>query len=249
MSSNTTHGAAMFDKWYRDDPMYNRTVVDALRFARNAAGDYVFLDNSFFPLTGRGFVGEGHEPLRTAGDPDENGVSEHNFHFTSELRTQFEYKGGETLEFLGDDDVWVFVNNRLALDLGGVHGALPGSFTLDASGTDARFAITAGNIYEIVVFQAERRTSRSQYKLTLRDFVRARTRCESVCGDAILTPDEACDDGENLGGYGECAPGCVFGPRCGDGVTQGEEGEECDDQNRDDTDSCDNQCKQRLDPE
>jgi fibro-slime domain-containing protein len=236
-SSASTHTAEMFDKWYRDDPMYNRTVVSTVRLERNDGGDYVFFDADYFPLDGIGFVGEGHESARNDG---------HNFHFTSELRTQFEYKGGEFLRFEGDDDVWVFVNGRLAVDLGGVHGAQDGSVTLDPSGSDARFAITAGNIYEIVVFQAERHTSKSQYRLTLRDFVRERTRCESICGDGQLTPDEACDDGDNLGGYGKCAEGCVFGPRCGDGVVQEAEGEECDDQNRSDLDECTNACRRTI---
>ncbi|KYF88001.1 hypothetical protein BE20_00225 [Sorangium cellulosum] len=43
-------------------------------------------------------------------------------------------------------------------------------------------------------------------------------------------PEEECDDAENDGGYGECAPGCVFGPHCGDGVRQ-QPYEECDDGN------------------
>jgi cysteine-rich repeat protein len=39
---------------------------------------------------------------------------------------------------------------------------------------------------------------------------------------------EQCDDGVNDGGYGECASGCVLGPRCGDGEVQAGH-EECDD--------------------
>ncbi|KYF88000.1 hypothetical protein BE20_00220 [Sorangium cellulosum] len=44
-------------------------------------------------------------------------------------------------------------------------------------------------------------------------------RIGAVCGDGVPQQDlgEQCDDGRNDGGYGECAPGCVYGPRCGDG--------------------------------
>ncbi len=64
--------------------------------------------NSFYPLTGKGFG---------------NTAAAKNYHFTTELRYFFQYKGGETLSFTGDDDVWVFVNGRLAVDIGGVHQA------------------------------------------------------------------------------------------------------------------------------
>jgi fibro-slime domain-containing protein len=235
-TSASTSTAANFNLWYRDDPKYNRTVVDTVRLTRNDKGDYVFYDDTYFPLDGKGFVGEGHEPTR-----DDN----HNFNFTSELRTQFAWQGGEFLEFKGDDDVWVFVNGHLAVDLGGVHGEQTGSVTIDDV-TGGIYGMTKGNIYEIVVFQAERHTSASKYQLTLRDFVRAKTSCASICGDGVLTPDEACDDGENLGGYGQCAAGCVLGPRCGDGVLQSDHGEKCDDQNRVPDDECNNFCQPNV---
>jgi cysteine-rich repeat protein len=46
----------------------------------------------------------------------------------------------------------------------------------------------------------------------------------------------------NDGGYGECASGCVNGPRCGDGVVQGADGEECDDGNKQGGDGCSASC-------
>jgi len=45
---------------------------------------------------------------------------QHNFSFTSEVRYWFSYSTSKqyTLNFTGDDDVWVFVNRKLAVDMG-----------------------------------------------------------------------------------------------------------------------------------
>lgn len=216
----TTNGRAFFDQWYRDTPDVNVTVVERLVLDRTGPGTYVFDSDSFFPLDGRGWVASGMEPARTGG---------HNFHFTSELRYWFEYAGGETLTFRGDDDVWVFINGRLAVDIGGVHPAQSAGITLGPAEA-MRFGLRVGGIYEAVVFQAERHTTQSSYRLTLRNFRAPRSECDFICGDGIVTRFEICDDGRNDGSYGSCTPDCLGrGPHCGDGVVQSEEGERCDD--------------------
>jgi fibro-slime domain-containing protein len=48
------------------------------------------------------------------------------------------------------------------------------------------------------------------------------------CGDGRQDAKEDCDDGVNLSQYGGCAPGCVLGPVCGDGIVQSPY-EQCDD--------------------
>jgi fibro-slime domain-containing protein len=170
------------------------------------------------------------------------GARTHNFHFTTEVAywLLFDPATAATLDFSGDDDVWVFINGKLAVDLGGAHVPLNGSVTLNA-GSAGRFGLSAGQVYEIRVFHAERKVEGSSFKLTLSNFNPNRSECTPICGDAIVTLGEECDDGKNTGGYEQCAPGCVLGASCGDGVVQ--EGEECDDGNRADGDGCGSACR------
>ncbi|MFT3776019.1 MAG: DUF4215 domain-containing protein [Minicystis sp.] len=208
----TTSGKANFDQWYNDVTGVNIPILKTITLSQLPTGEFQYNNSSFFLLDGQGFGNQGNS---------------HNYHFTSEVRYWFEYKGNEQLDFTGDDDVWVYVNKKLAVNLGGVHGPLSGGIKLDATAA-ANFGLTVGSIYEIAVFQAERHTSGSNYKLTLSNFVNKTSVCTAVCGDGIKTPTEACDDGINDGAYGHCTSDCNFGPFCGDGIVQPGM-EECDD--------------------
>lgn len=75
----------------------------------------------------------------------------HNFGFCTELHTTFIYQSGLKFEFTGDDDVWVFVNGKLAIDLGGIHGSTSAFLQLDDL-HDLEF----GKEYTFDFFQCER---------------------------------------------------------------------------------------------
>jgi fibro-slime domain-containing protein len=230
---NGAGGVDYFAKWYKDDPL-NKTVLQFLTFNTLAGGAGFQYDNeAFFPLDNNP-AGWGNY-LNTG----------HDFHFTSEVRYWFEYKGNEQLDFRGDDDVWVFVNKQLAVNIGGVHSFIDGSVILNANNghgavcdevtncggnrRDVNLNLQPHSVYEIVVFQAERHTTESHYKLTLTNFTSTRSVCNTMCGDGIVAGSEVCDLGaaNNIGAYGGCNMDCTLAPRCGDVVVQ--TNEQCDD--------------------
>jgi fibro-slime domain-containing protein len=144
----TTSGKASYDQWYRDVQGVNQRELFTLTLTPGGNGIYTFDDAAFFPLDGKLLGNQGRN---------------HNFHFTYELHTTFKYGGGEVFTFTGDDDLWVFINKKLAIDLGGVHGAQTASVNLDQRAQ--QLGITKGQTYELSIFQAERHTSESNFRI------------------------------------------------------------------------------------
>ena len=97
---------------------------------------------------------------------DANGKAiEHNFLYTVHTHSQFVYKAntGQDFYFNGDDDVYVFINNQLLIDLGGAHQQQNASFTLDDLANDPNFQINNGEVVNFDFFYIERHSVDSNF--------------------------------------------------------------------------------------
>ncbi len=168
-------------------------------------GQYAYDGNpAFFPVDGVAFTPSAERtsaliPMYYAGGwQPEPGEALHNFHFTSEIRFAFQYNGTQQIEVTGDDDIWVFIDGKLAIDLGGLHTPVEAVLTLDSAGdasvrtenteeTDpwpivntVPLGLVTGQVYNVVVFQAERKTDASTFKLRLSGINLGRSLCDPI---------------------------------------------------------------------
>jgi len=142
------NGPLHLEEWYQNLDGINLPFAVDL-WLEPVDGKYVYDSTAFFPLAGLGHMDS--------------------YLFTTELHTNFEYQGGEVFTFRGDDDVFVYINGHLAVNLSGVHDAQEGSVSLDEEA--AAFGLTLGGVYTFDLFQAERQPSGSNFRLeTTLDF-------------------------------------------------------------------------------
>jgi fibro-slime domain-containing protein len=131
--------AANFNQWYNDVADVNQGFTIELPLVEEGT-DLVFDDQTFFPIDGMGWGDEGLT--------DGMGIP-HNFLFTTEIHTTFVYQPGQSFTFIGDDDLWMFVDGQLAIDLGGLYPAQAATANLDD------FGFTPGSIHSMDIFHAE----------------------------------------------------------------------------------------------
>ncbi len=150
------HSAEEFAQWYRDVPGVNLSApLDIVLNLDEDSGQYVFDDreddqysSGFFPINGQLYG-------NSAGDNK-------NFHFTFELDTEFTFEAdsGQVFTFRGDDDVWVFVDGRMVIDIGGVHSAKEQTVELDRLDW-----LVDGQTYSLNFFFAERHRTASNFRI------------------------------------------------------------------------------------
>ncbi len=146
-ASYAIKSAASFDQWYTTVEGINKEVPGEIPLTETPAGSgiSVYDTNAFFPIDGKGF--------------ETSAGATHNYHFTTEIHVKIKYAPGQKFTFRGDDDLWIFVNGQLALDVGGQHQALEGVVDFDKLG------LTAGSSYPMDIFHAERQTAESNFRI------------------------------------------------------------------------------------
>lgn len=161
-SVGAVNNSTTFASWYADcdDTTPSSTCVTQYNESIDATvdtdtGELSYNSSSFFPLDA--ITG-------TSGDGDTNDA--HNYFFTVQIDLDLIYDPllTNTFSFTGDDDVWVFINDELVLDLGGVHGASTAGFNMNTVAADQM--MMAGDLYSFSFFFAERHFTESNVNIT-----------------------------------------------------------------------------------
>lgn len=150
-----------FNTWFNADPNKAgglkgaQTCLD-LEMSRADDGLWEYDDESN-PATG------GFFPIDDWNTLDDNAACapgpSHNYGFCVESHATFVYQKGQVFDFRGDDDVWVFIDGKLALDLGGIHPPMEGRISLDSLG------LVEGRTYPWDFFFCERNMCGSSMRI------------------------------------------------------------------------------------
>ncbi len=150
--------AEAFKQWYRADATVNVAKAVPLKLNRVAGTKrYVFDSAVDEPYKSRG----GFFPINSDlfGNYSSTGK---NFHFTTEVECKFVYSKQDkpVFTFTGDDDLWVFIDGKLVMDLGGLHSKR--EQTLEVNRLKW---LTDGQTYTLKIFHAERHTTESNFRI------------------------------------------------------------------------------------
>jgi fibro-slime domain-containing protein len=146
----TVTSADTFAQWYHDVDGVNMRFEITLPLTPdpNDPKSLAYNNQTYFPIDNEGWGNQGQT---------------HNYSFTTEIHTTFTYKGGESFTFIGDDDVFVYVNNQQVIDLGGIHNAETGIVNFDQQA--AALGLTVGQTYNMDIFHAERHVTESHFRM------------------------------------------------------------------------------------
>jgi len=182
-TAGTTSGVEHFDLWYKDDAKRNGINTN-MRLNHQGNGIFRFDSSSFFPIDGQGL------------EDDKDDEYGHNYWFTLQYHAKCTYRPGQTLSFSTSDDLFIFINDRLVLDYGGIYidAARTGSLNLDQINQEKNFGLKDGDVCDFDLFWAQRYTLLSvlilEKSIEMEPFYTA--------GDYRLQPGSPCI---NVGSY------------------------------------------------
>ena len=105
-----------------------------------------------------------------------NTTEKRNQHFCFESHATFTYNETQEFTFRGDDDIWVFINRKLAVDNGGAHLAAPGHVVLkNLNTTYGADFLVPGQDYPIDIFFCDRRTTMSNVIIKTNMYIKQST--------------------------------------------------------------------------
>lgn len=149
-SNAGVHSPKSFAHWFHDVPGINLSQPHTIELVRNSSGVYEFIDESFHPIDGQLFGNQG---------------ADHNWNFTYALTGEFIHHACEAgfFEFRGADDAWLFVDGKLAIDLGGMTGVCPPQATqrIDLD----RLGLEDSRSYGFHLFYAQRQDRCAMFEL------------------------------------------------------------------------------------
>lgn len=138
----------------------------------------LFADGSEFTSPDLWCWGDYCEPgfTRWGLDGDLKPTETRNQHFCMQSHATFTYNENQEFTVIGDDDIWVFINRKLAIDNGGAHLPAPGHVVLKNLNTTygANFLVP-GQDYPIDIFVCDRRTPMSNLNIKTNIYLKQTT--------------------------------------------------------------------------
>jgi fibro-slime domain-containing protein len=154
-SAGGISSAPSFVKWFTDVLGTNMSARYSLELVRSTSGVYEHLTDQFHPVDNILFGNEGHA---------------HNCYFTYAFQVEFTHRSCDDrfFEFEGTDDAWMFIDGRLAMDLGGLTPGTSQYVEMD------RLNLVDGQTYTLHFFYAQRQASLATFRMrTNLDFVQS----------------------------------------------------------------------------
>lgn len=116
-------------------------------------------ENTFWPI-----AGEGYDALYGNTTSANRAGYTGNGNFALVGSAQFTYKENDYFYFSGDDDVYLFINGKLAMDLGGAHGVCYKEINLSDLDADT-YGLVAGEVATFTFFYMERCSDNSNFSM------------------------------------------------------------------------------------